>query len=564
MQHLFDTEVFKKFQAEFNAKLNKHQKSALESMSGTSPLTVCMPTGTGKSMVIEGDIINHIRIHTKDVFCIATHRLMLNTQHFTDLFRDFSIVAGSIGYIFVGSSKIDIEQEDKDLNTMLKTLSLNYGDLFSHTISRNEIFELITKHKNAGRDVIIITTYNSIDKLEGIELHTLYCDEAHLLATEKTSSEFKSNYEKVKANRNFFFTATPRDLNDSEDAGETFLMNNKEIFGERIGLSFKEAIDNGYIVRPVVHVAQPKEYDKTKDYDSLKNTIEYITDIFSVHRNWVKGNSNIPDKIGPKLLIKCSEVAQIWNIYNVLVKKDEFKNINIFAGASKNGEENYTYSVRLGGGVEKPMRDKVDFLEQMKDVKDSDESIILHYDVLSEGINVPGITGVVFLSDILPTISKLLQNIGRSTRLFKDDRAKLSTGEISVNDLSKWIKPFCAVIVPIYNINSEDNIRKISTDIKNLRDSLGFSPSFVVSVGEDVSKSNDKADDLEALNQVGKKREPAALIGKINHYIENLEKSQIKSKTEDEYETIKNIQDPEEKKRRLIEFLNRNKKVKVV
>ena len=45
--------------------------------------------------------------------------------------------------------------------------------------------------------------------------------------------------------------------------------------------------------------------------------------------------------------------------------------------------------------------------------------MIFHYDILSEGIDVPGITGVCLMRNL--GLAKLLQTIGRAVRLFKEN-----------------------------------------------------------------------------------------------------------------------------------------------
>ena len=62
----------------------------------------------------------------------------------------------------------------------------------------------------------------------------------------------------------------------------------------------------------------------------------------------------------------------------------------------------------------------------MTQLEDNEDAILFHYDILTEGIDLPAITGVLPLRD-LPLI-KLIQNVGRSVRLLKEDRENLYSG----------------------------------------------------------------------------------------------------------------------------------------
>jgi superfamily II DNA or RNA helicase len=54
------------------------------------------------------------------------------------------------------------------------------------------------------------------------------------------------------------------------------------------------------------------------------------------------------------------------------------------------------------------------FFQQLRE---TDNALIFHYDIISEGIDIDGITGVVINRNM--TLSKLLQTIGRAVRKYK-------------------------------------------------------------------------------------------------------------------------------------------------
>jgi superfamily II DNA or RNA helicase len=206
-------------------------------------------------------------------------------------------------------------------NKMVKSLiksKISFNELYLNTLSTKEIKNYVDKYKEEGKKVIIITTYHSLDKLNGVDIDTLYCDEAHTLATEKEGN-FKSNFESIKTKNVYFFTATPKDCSDVDDT-ESFLMNNEDIFGERIGMTMKDAIQKGYITNPMIHIAIPEKYGR-EDMNNLTNKVKFITDSYNVHSNKVKENSSNPKSIEAKMLVKCESVDEMWALYERLVGK---------------------------------------------------------------------------------------------------------------------------------------------------------------------------------------------------------------------------------------------------
>jgi superfamily II DNA or RNA helicase len=513
-KNIFESDAYRTHMRRLYSSLYPYQNDANDKMKTCDRLTICFPTGTGKSLDIYVDMLENFKDKSNDVFVIASHRLMLNSQHLTDMFETFKCLLGYIGFIFVGSDPYKEISQNPEYNNILKEQKLNFKDIISSTTSPIEIKNAIERHKKANRDIVIVSTYHSLDRLSGIDIHTLYCDEAQTLASDMTESQFKSNFELITAKRNFFFTATPKDSFDEET--DLFLMNNKNIFGERFGLKFKDAVECGYITRPIIHLATPSNYDPSKKFKSVENDTLFIKETFIEHGLWLKSISVNPKLIAPKLLVKCSSVDDMWGIYRRLVKDEGLKDVHMFAGASRND----------GGAKEQhngePVDSRDEFLRSIKDLKNNESAIILHYDILSEGINVPGITGVFFAVEKLPTKPKILQNAGRSTRLFEIDREKLKRNQISTNDYSEWIKPACAIILPITDFSSEGIVNEISKTIKDMRDSFGFNPAYLVSGGDDKAKGKKEDDDLTPLNNKNKK-DKSEFIKSIDQEIERLD-----------------------------------------
>jgi len=494
--------------------LNSDQFNLWSEMRTNNRLNICIPTGSGKGYIMMVDLLNRIIKSDEKVFTIASHRLMLNGQHMDDIFNMTSPLVGDIGFIFVGSSRYDITkfQQDPKINSGLFSKGLSFNDIFQSTTRKFELAAYTQKHIQSGRKVVILTTYHSLNCLSGLEVGTLYCDEAHTLATDTETAQFKENFESITYKNCYFFTATPKDL--AED-GDFFLMNNESVFGKRIGLTFKECVEKGYIVTPVVHIAMPQSYDSGVDYKSVENMAKFVEDTFRAHSEFVRKNSCDPDKIEPKLLVKCPGVDEMWKIRKLLVGKMD--GVKICAGASWSNT-NYNHYIDDEG-----ISGRGDYLDGIKAI--SGRAIVLHFDVMGEGVNITGFTGVMFLGGRLPTIVKTLQNTGRATRLHPEDRNRFRKGEIKVGEYEGWIKPFCAVIIPFFDRESEMTSKRISEDIKELRDSFDFNPVYYVSVGSDLGSSGG-GEEMEGLNDSEKVGKKVKLIEEIKHNIEVLDRNQ--------------------------------------
>ncbi len=385
-------------------------------------------------------------------------------------------------------------------------------------MSANELNDKVNEFINNGRKVVIITTYHSLMKLGSLDIDTLYCDEAHILATEAQQSLFMTNFNLINAKRIFFFTATPKDCNDENT--EAFLMNNESIFGKRIGITFAIAVAKGYIVSPDMHLVMPADFEEGIEYDfGIENKVSFIIDAFRAHKQYMKTKSVNPDKLGIKILVKCSSVTdEMWPIYRQLVGR--IPNVKIFAGASVENTENYNLQGKhFIDGRQINRRDA--YLKEMQDMKSEDDAIVLHFDILSEGINVSGFTGVMFLSGMLLTITKILQNIGRTTRLHYLDRQNLLNDLISVNEKSKWIKPCCAVIIPYWNDESNSTRRLMSRVINELRTRLDFEARLIVNLGTDTGRTNhtDENDPTLIEEDINLRN---SIIDEIEHEIEGI------------------------------------------
>jgi len=80
---------------------------------------------------------------------------------------------------------------------------------------------------------------------------------------------------------------------------------------------------------------------------------------------------------------------------------------------------------------------------------DSKKFVVLHHSILSEGINVSGLEGVIFMRSM--DYIGISQTIGRVIRMHHDDAARIRSGELIPGDVNNYTKSFGLVVVPVFN-----------------------------------------------------------------------------------------------------------------
>lgn len=94
-------------------------------------------------------------------------------------------------------------------------------------------------------------------------------------------------------------------------------------------------------------------------------------------------------------------------------------------------------------------------------------SVLFHYDVISEGIDLAGTSGVLILRALRDI--KATQGVGRALRILWKDRIGVQSGNIEVGSVNGWLKPFGWVIVPYIDGKSSDTKAKIEEIIMEIR-----------------------------------------------------------------------------------------------
>lgn len=483
-------------------KLYDYQRMAVDATDKHNKGIVCMPTGTGKTFVQAAVIAKEIQKNNGKfgVYVINSPRIMLSYQLLKEVYSFLMYAGIDARYMSVHSGgKVDLQ----DLESIRLDANLNEGVNIKFAEIENGtspylIREFTQKAKNGDIPLIILSTYNSSERINDAipdeKIKIVMNDESQYLIQE----QFHDIIHTLNFNRCYFFTATT--IHTPSDKGRG--MNNKEYYGDVIYLMTpREAIDMGKMVRPRLHFVLPEEdYSYNKD-DFQKSLGRIISEALAQH-DYAIGQFSVP-----KMLVSVKGVGDIQQFFN----SKEYKKLirvgyKIYAVASDD---------KIGNNINGEKFSRRHFLNELK--KDGEniaqKILILHYDILSEGIDVPGITGIMPLR-ILGK-SKFLQTFGRAARLDVEDRILIEKGKIKPNDLDDMNKPYAWIIVPTIIHGDLDNKQNIVDLITELRD-YGFDPSQDI-VTTNPNNGLPTLDGPEALNVISIK---SPNIGKV---IENVE-----------------------------------------
>lgn len=423
--------------------LRDYQQEAVDRVLGTSVGQVILPTGSGKS-VIQASIIE-TRIKNKNgagIYVILTPRILLTNQLMKNTIRHLALDAGitNVRAVTVHSGDPATLFDEKDSEESLETLK---GVGITLCQGWNELHEEIVKTFKKNESLVVCCTYQSVetliaamDRLESVKIDQVLCDEAHYV-TQRTNFD---NIIRLKkhSDATHFFTATRCTSKANKWTGKGLGMDNKSVYGDIICTrSIAELAAFNYIVAPKLHVTT------TTSHDHAQTTIECF-DYHSLAINVEAGNGK---NVNAKMLVCCDGTKTLEQIRNdqKLIDYARKNDIAVFAisskcGAWKNGDQ---YESKYDSETRKNVSARDQFLADLLDHEG--KAIVLHIAILTEGIDVPNMTGVLFFRDM--TISRFSQSIGRAMRAVKSDFGL---------DWEDRIKKFAHIIVPVVSTDPED------------------------------------------------------------------------------------------------------------
>jgi superfamily II DNA or RNA helicase len=400
-------------------KLYPYQQRTLDAIKSQIKGTCYLPTGAGKTVVMMEDarqrILNALEPMT---FVVVAPRILLANQ----LCSEFE------AYL-------------KDQNVAY--MHVHSGETHHQSSTRPaDIAEYNDTAIGSGKHQFIFTTYNSIGRVNesDIEIDVVYFDEAHHCV--KPSNFVGIAHTSSVADNAYFFTATPKFNNSTES------MNNTDVYGNNIiSIPAQELIDAGSIIPPKV-VPYEAQTIRTKENAAFVDA-ENVVGILS----------EISDCDAPKVLVAAPSTKVIWAMFT---ESDLLQQLN---------DMGYTImhiTSKHGAYIDKQKVSREVFFEKMSEFGADPEKkfIVFHYSILSEGINVQGLTHCIMLRN-LPLI-EMAQTVGRVIRMHGDDRKAIADGKMKAGEFAFYKKPFGTITIPVNN-NYGD---KIAKQLQNVVDTI--------------------------------------------------------------------------------------------
>lgn len=362
------------YQIKTNLRMNENKRGV-----------IVFPTGSGKTITFMEHCKNFLS--PGNVILVLSPRLLLNQQlldefdqhlhHYDFVVREVS----SQGKIFKRKNKKMIVQTQKP------------------TTIPSEIVETYRIAKEQNLPLILFSSFDSLDKVidSNIPISVAYFDEAHNCVKSNYFKEVKKVSE--KADYCYFFTATPRYTESRSSNG--IGMSNETVYGKIIAqISFKYLLEKGYILPPFLHNQKSKSCIKNAhpeqvDFNTIKENVEYCEQNFS--------------EVPAHKILYCMKGTL--NIQNLLI------NTQFQSWATSKGYRVLSIDSVNGGYVDGKFINKDQFIDELKKFGNDPNTkmLILHYEMISEGIDISGITGVCFLRNITNT-TFIAQCIGRCIR----------------------------------------------------------------------------------------------------------------------------------------------------
>lgn len=350
---------------------------------------VCIPTGGGKTAV-EAYALQLRGLDPKfKVHLVMSPRIMLTNQ----LIKEYR---GYIGHDYLALAFHSGKNEPDFTQVKWEELS---------TTSVEVVKEQIVRAQTMGKNLVIFSTYHSAWKLLDIDFGMIIADESQYCVGE----DYFNTITNLKAEFMLFCTATEKHV-ETTNLGRG--LNNETVFGSIIyQIPAKELIDRGIIVPPRVHVMEAVKASKT------------VSSVVDEAINVAKKQHELTIKDGmpySKILFAMNGTDDIRKVIaSIDTIKKELPDHKIFTimsndkyGAMIDGSK--TIQIQHNGQVWENKISRSVFFQQLRE---TDNALIFHYDIISEGIDIDGITGVVINRNM--QLAKLLQTIGRAVRKYK-------------------------------------------------------------------------------------------------------------------------------------------------
>ena len=369
---------------------------------------IIVPTGGGKTYIMIADLIEQMQQRYDTTTVVVAPRILLANQlcaEFTEFVSDADIM-----HVHSGETHYTSSTKPEDVKLFVST----------HT-----------KHK------IIFTTYHSLHRVvdSDITIDTVYYDEAH----NGTGKKFFEGVNGMvhNATRRFAFTATPR-MGRGVSANRG--MNNSQVWGQTLeNVPATELIEAGAILPPQI---VPFETDRVREKHNAHDVdAENLKDILS----------SLDSQQSAKVLV----AAPSSRILGFMLGRTD-----ILEYLKENGYDVLHITSKFGAIINGKKVSREYFFDTLTSWgRDPDKKfVIFHYSILSEGINVHGLTHCILLRNL--NVVEMAQTIGRVIRLDKRDSNRLQSGELTPCKWSLYHKPTGYITVPVHK-TSKRTIKRL-------------------------------------------------------------------------------------------------------
>jgi len=348
-------------------QLRPNQIRALDAMLAYDKGQIIVPTGGGKTPTMFFDIIRNCKYIDNGMTTVVVAPRILLAEQLSAEFLEF----------------IDTKYTH--------VMHVHSGETHHFSTTNPEKIALFANTaRSAGENVLIFTTYNSLDRIRqaDIEVNNIYFDEAH--NSVKRNFFGPTEYFSHESDRCFFFTATPKHSLTINKPG----MNMPEVYGNVIcNIPAPELVEQGYILPPKVVVKQ----------------LGMVQDKFKI---WSRDSDflieSIDDQNVDKILVCARTTKQIMGL---LSDSDFCKDV------ASRGYSWMTITSKTGAIIDGQKVNREVFFDTLNAWgKDPNKKfVVLHHSILSEGINVNGLESVIFLRNM--DYIGISQSIGRVIRL---------------------------------------------------------------------------------------------------------------------------------------------------
>lgn len=390
-------------------QLRPHQQRALDALAKHLKGQVIIPTGGGKTNIGIFDAKHQFDNNYGETLIVVVAPRILLAEQLSSEFLEF-ITNASVLHVHSGETH------------------------HQRTTRPSEIRNWVDQTRG---NKLIFTTYNSLQSLQQADIHvnTIYFDEAHnsvqrhfFPATEHFSAS---------ADRCYFFTATPKHSATVSKPG----MNNGSVYGQVIcSVPAPELVEGGFIVPPQVMV---KSVNSIRDKnDAAERDCMTLLDTILNEDNMQKVLVAAPNtKVLIRMLAETDFMNEVQSHgYDVLWVTAKY---GAFINSKKVSREVFFDTLTAWG-------------------KNPDKKfIILHYSILSEGINCPGLTSCVLMRNM--DYIAMAQTIGRVIRLHPDDSKRLSEGTLTPGKVEEYVKSYGFIHVPVYSNTGIATARRLQS-----------------------------------------------------------------------------------------------------